>query len=68
MSQTPSSRGRDCFLPIVEYSYEAWAKKRRKIDTVVELAVGYAIPDVAPMVLTVEQRQMGRPPVLIYKR
>lgn len=64
----PHPRGRDCFLPVGEYPYEAWAKKRRKLDAVVELAVDYAVPDVATMVLTVEQRQVGRPPVLIYKR
>jgi len=64
----PHPRGRDCFLPVRDYPYDAWAKKRRKIDAVVELVVDYSVPDVAEMVLAVEYRQAGKPPIPVNAR
>jgi hypothetical protein len=55
----PHPRGRDCFLPVPEYPYEAWSRKRHKKDAVVELAVDYSVPDIADMVIEVEARQQG---------
>ena len=63
----PHPRGGDCFLPVREYPYGAWAKKRRKKDAVVELAVDYSVPDVAEMVLAVEIRQFGKLSILVYE-
>jgi hypothetical protein len=64
----PHPRGRDCFLPVRDYPYDAWAKKRRKQDAVVELVVDYSVPDVAEFVLSVEYRQAGKTSVPVYNR
>lgn len=64
----PHPRGRDCFLPLCQYPYHTWSTKRRRKDAVVELAVDYSVPDVAEMVLVVELRQIGKPPLLVYRR
>ena len=49
----PCNRGRDTFLPIKEYPYSEWRKKRRVGERVVELAVAGGIADVRRFVLRV---------------
>lgn len=46
----PHPRGKDCFLPLSEYPFEAWLKKRNSRQAVVELAVRYSVPDLMGLV------------------
>jgi hypothetical protein len=41
----PHPRGRDCFVPLPSYPFADWTAKRRGRDTVVEVAVATAVPD-----------------------
>jgi len=55
-------------LPLSDYPYEFWWKKRRKRDVVVELAVTHSVPDVVDFVLRVEERQCGKPTSVLWER
>jgi hypothetical protein len=56
----PQPRGSHTFLPVESYPFDAWLKKRRsKGQAVVELAVDYAVPDIADFVVRVEHMQDG---------
>jgi hypothetical protein len=54
---TPQPRGKDTFRSIAEYPFDYWRRKRSAKDAVVELVVEYAVPDVADVVLRVEERR-----------
>ncbi|MBL8798031.1 MAG: hypothetical protein JNM56_29305 [Planctomycetia bacterium] len=56
----PQPRGVQTFLPIASYPFEAWSQKRRRGDAVVELAVDYAVKDMADLVLRAEHMQGGQ--------
>ncbi len=64
----PHPRGRDCFLPIAEYPYDAWVEKRHNKDPIVEVAVDYSVPRLASMVLKVELLKIGGRPKVIFER
>jgi hypothetical protein len=64
----PQPRGRDTFLPLGDYPFEAWRKKRGKTDIVVELAVAHSVPDVVDCVLRVEERQFGKKHSVLWER
>ena len=49
----PAPRGRRTFLPIEEYDFEGWRRKRGGVDAVVELVVRGGVPDVRDHVLAV---------------
>lgn len=51
--QYPAARGKQTFLPIDQYDYEAWRKKRGPREAVVELVVRRGVPDVRDHVLAV---------------
>lgn len=54
----PQPRSAQTFLPIASYPFDHWLKKRRsRTKAVVELAVDYAVPDIADLVLRVEHMQ-----------
>ena len=53
----PRPRGHGTFLPITEYPYDQWRRRRGPLDAVVELAVDYSVPDIADHTLVVESRQ-----------
>jgi hypothetical protein len=60
----PQPRGSDTLLPIAEYPFEHWRKKRGSIGkAIAELAVDYAVPDISRHVIRVERRQHGCEPV-----
>ena len=46
----PHARGLETFQRIVNYPYSRWKAKRRRGERVVELAVDYAVPDIAKFV------------------
>jgi hypothetical protein len=56
----PFPRGRRTFLPIKDYPFETWRKKRGGKDPIVELAVDYAIPKIHKYVLEVWQMVAGQ--------
>jgi hypothetical protein len=64
----PQRRGRETFLPLVEYPFETWRQKRGKRDAVVELTVTHSVPDVADFVFRVEERQGGRTTRVVWER
>jgi hypothetical protein len=65
----PQPRGRKTFLPISEYPFEEWTKKRGAAkNAVVELAVDYAVPDVREHVIQVELVKSGRVLKRLYER
>jgi hypothetical protein len=49
----PVPRGLRTFLPIEEYDFEAWRRKRPVVEAVVELVVRRGVPDVRDHVLCV---------------
>lgn len=49
-------RGADTFQPIQRYDYPAMVRWRGRKDAVVELAVDYAVPGIAELVVRVERR------------
>jgi hypothetical protein len=46
----PHPRGKDCFLPLSEYPFEAWLKKRGGRQAIVELSVRHSVPNLAELV------------------
>jgi hypothetical protein len=63
----PQPRGRSTFLRMTDYPFAAWERKRGKRDTVVELAVDYAVADVAEVVLRVDERKGGTVRKVLWK-
>lgn len=55
--RAPRSRGLGSFLPIADYPYTDWAKKRRRGERAVELTVDYGIPSITPFVERVVRMQ-----------
>lgn len=53
----PVARGLNTFLPLAEYPYAAWRKKRAKGERVVELAVTGGVPDAQKFVRRVVRCQ-----------
>lgn len=53
----PWPRGLDTFLPLNQYPYDYWNKKRRGKDPIVELAVRHSVPDVCSVLIRVEEVQ-----------
>jgi hypothetical protein len=51
----PQPRGRDTFLPIADYPFDAWKKKRSRSKGVAELAVTNGVPDIMDHVLAVHR-------------
>jgi Family of unknown function (DUF7002) len=49
----PHPRGRKTFQRLPHYPYEEWKRKRKTGERIVELAVDYAVPDVARFVVRV---------------
>lgn len=64
----PHPRGRDTFLPLNQYRFEHWDRKRQGGDAVVELTVRYSVPDIKDLVLRVEEVGGGLPNVLLWER
>jgi hypothetical protein len=53
-------RGKDVFLPVADYPYDEWARKRgRAGDALVEVTVPYGIPDIADYTIRVERWHGG---------
>ncbi len=52
----PHERGKDTFLPIVQYPFDDWDKKRSRKDPIVEFAVLDGVLDIAKH--TIEVRRM----------
>ena len=51
----PQPRGRDTFLPIHRYSFEARRRKRGIKNAIAELAVDYAVPDITDFTIRVDE-------------
>jgi hypothetical protein len=49
----PHPRDRKTFQRVSDYPYAQWSTKRRRGERIVELAVDYAVPDVANFVTRV---------------
>lgn len=65
----PQPRGKNTFLPISEYPFEAWVKKRGAAkNAVVELAVDYAVPDMREHAARVELVKGGRVLKRLYEK
>ena len=64
----PVARGLSTFLPIAEYPYAAWRRKRTKGERVVELAVSGGVPDVERFVRRVVRRQKDNEIATIFVR
>jgi hypothetical protein len=49
----PHPRGRDCFIPLSQYPFAEWHRKRRGREPVVELSVEYSVPNLTDFVESV---------------
>jgi hypothetical protein len=56
----PQPRGRDTFLPIEEYPFHTWRRKRSRATAVVELTVTGGVPDITDHVLAVHRFYKGK--------
>jgi len=56
----PHPRGMETFQRVWEYPYEYWRTRRARGERVVELAVDYAVPDVAKFVSRVVRMQASQ--------
>jgi Family of unknown function (DUF7002) len=65
----PQPRGSKTFLPISEYPFEDWVKRRgAPRNAVVELAVDYAVPDMRDHTIKVEVIRGGRVLKRLYEK
>jgi hypothetical protein len=64
----PHPRGSATFLRLPQYPFGEWRKKRPLKDSVVELAVDYAVPDLRELVVEVKESGGGTPDSLIWRR
>ena len=62
----PHPRGRDCFVPLSSYPFDAWNAKRRGKDAVVELAVGDGVPDLMTIADRIMAVGKGEPSALLW--
>jgi hypothetical protein len=61
-------RGLTTFSTIADYDYARWRRTRGPRDRVVELAVTYAVPDVARFVVRVTRMRQGQVEAVIWER
>ncbi len=64
----PHPRGRSTFLPLGEYTFQQWRKKRGRSEAIVEVAVDEAVRDVSRYVIEVCERRCGERGRLIWSR
>jgi hypothetical protein len=64
----PHPRGRDTFLPLERYPFDAWDRKRRGKDPIVELAVSDSVPDIHALVIEAVEEGGGEPTKVLYSR
>jgi len=64
----PHPRGRSTFLPLREYPFQYWRKRRRSSEAVVEVAVDEAVRNVIQYVVDVRERRAGEEGRLIWSR
>lgn len=65
----PQPRGRDTFLPLGEYPFQAWKKKRGGTNNAIaELTVEYNVPDIAEMTVRVVHMQGPEEIEVLYER
>jgi len=64
----PQPRGRSTFLPLGEYPFQHWRKKRGPTEAVVELAVEDAVQNVSQYAVEVRERRVGERGRLIWSR
>jgi hypothetical protein len=63
----PQPRGLQTFLPIENYAFEKWVKKRGdRGHALVELAVDYGVTDIRDIVVRVEHRRGDEPPTRVW--
>lgn len=64
----PAKRGWDTFLPLTEYPFDEWARKRSRQEAIVELTVRHSVPDLRDFVLQVEEVGGGADSVVLWRR
>lgn len=62
----PHPRDRRTFRPLSKYPYED--RRRRGLEPIVELAVDWSVPDIADLVVRVEERRADRVRRVIFRR
>ena len=60
-------RGRDTFVPLADFDYDASRRKRGPRRAIAEVVVDYAVPDVRDLILRVERRVDGVPSTVIWQ-
>ena len=61
-------RGASTFVPVGDYDWVAMKRWRGAANAIVELAVDYAVPDVADIALRVERRRKDEAAVVLWAR
>jgi hypothetical protein len=57
----PPTRGPETLLPIADYPFEEWRRRRGPRKAIAEVAVDYAVPDVVNHIARIERRRYGQP-------
>jgi Family of unknown function (DUF7002) len=65
---TAPARGHETFVPIDQFDWEAARRARGRQNAIVELAIEYAVPDIAQFAAKVERRQNGHPSQILFER
>lgn len=55
------ARGKNSFLPMKDYPFEDFRRKRGRKNAVAELSVDYSVPDIRDFVISVSELGGGRP-------
>lgn len=63
----PVPRGLRTFLPMDQYEFEFWKRRRSAKGAVVELAVTHSVPDIAALAIRVQHREGGEPDETIWE-
>lgn len=64
----PQPRGRSTFLPITEFPFEYWRKKRPRRNVVVEVTVPGGVPNIFAYVVKVQRVRANETLATIYER
>ena len=60
-------RGRDTFVPLGDFDYDASKRKRGRQKAIAEVVVDYAVPDVRDLIVRVERWHDGVPSTIIWQ-
>jgi hypothetical protein len=56
----PQPRGKDTFLPLGDYPFDDWARKRSRSTAIAEVVIPHSVPDMRDHVIAVHRFTDGQ--------